>query len=363
MKKDAMNRRVEVDGAFGEGGGQVVRTSLTLSVLTGRPVAIHNIRANRPNPGLAPQHLTNVLALARICDANVKGARIGSQELLFEPKSGPRPGSYRFDVTEALGSGSAGSVTLILQTLLLPLSLAGGESRLVLRGGTHVAWSPPFEYIAEVFLPTLEKMGIRADCRLNVPGFYPVGGGEVTVEIAGLRAALLPILLDKRGDLLRIEGNALVCNLPSHIPQRMADRASAILQSAGFRADITPRRERCTGPGAGIFLTAHYEEAKAGFSALGKPGKPSEEVAEEACDQLFTHHGSGAPVDRYLADQLLLPVSLAEGVSEFQTVCISSHLITNAHIIRQFIDAKISIEGEEGKSGRVVVSGAPGSLR
>jgi RNA 3'-terminal phosphate cyclase (ATP) len=360
---EAMRKRLEIDGAFGEGGGQVVRTSLTLSVLTGRPVAIRNIRANRSKPGLAPQHLTNVLALAGICGADVEGAEIGSTELLFEPKSAPRAGEYRFDVTEVLSSGSAGSVTLILQTILLPLTFAKGKSTLLLRGGTHVTWSPPFEYIDRVFLPTVEKMGIIASCRLNVPGFYPAGGGEITVEIIGLRTALKPIMLSERGELLRIEGNAIACNLPSHIPQRMADRARALLESAGFKADITPRREQCIGPGAGIFLTAHYEKALAGFSALGAPGKPSEAVAEEACDQLFTHHSGGAPVDRYLADQLLLPMSLADGVSAFETACISSHLLTNAHIIGQFIDAKISIEGEEGEPGRVTVTGAPRSLR
>jgi RNA 3'-terminal phosphate cyclase (ATP) len=363
MNTDAMHKLIKVDGAYGEGGGQVVRTALTLSVLTGRPVAISNIRANRPKPGLAPQHLTNVLALAEICDADVQGAEIGSAELLFKPKNAPRSGEYRFDVTEVLGSGSAGSVTLILQTLLLPLSFAEGTSRLLLRGGTHVTWSPPFEFIDRVFLPTVAKMGIEASCRLNVPGFYPSGGGEITAEIAGLQTVLKPLELRERGKLLRIEGNAIACTLPSHIPHRMAERARAILERAGFDADITPRREQCIGPGAGIFLTAHYEWAKAGFSALGAPGKPSEAVAEEACEQLFTHHLSGAPADRYLADQLLLPMSLADGVSAFETACISSHLLTNAHIIGQFIDAKIDIEGEEGEVGKVTVTGSPGSCR
>ncbi len=352
-----MKTWVEIDGSFGEGGGQVIRTSLTLSALTGRPVTIHNIRKNRKNPGLAPQHLTNVLALAEICDAKVEGAEIGSMKLLFEPKTKPRADRYVFDVTEAAQKGSAGSVTLILQTLLLPLALANAKSHLVLRGGTNVAWSPPYEYIANVFLPTLEHMGIKAQCRLNARGFYPVGGGEITVEIFG-SVSLMPLKLNERGNLQRIWGNATACNLPAHIPQRMADRAGAILKSSGFSAEITPRRERCVGSGAGIFLTVQYEHALAGFSALGKPGKPSEEVAEEMCDNLIEHHESGASVDRYLADQLLLPMSLADGVSEFKTDCISSHLVTNAHIIRQFIDVQILIDADVGEPGSVVVSGA-----
>jgi len=357
-----MKTWVEIDGSFGEGGGQVIRTSLTLSALTGRSVAIRNIRKNRPNPGLAPQHLTNVLALAEICEARVEGAEIGSMELLFEPQTKPRAGRYLFDVTDAAQNGSAGSVTLILQTLLLPLALANSKSHLVLRGGTNVAWSPPFEYIAHVFLPMLERMGIKGHCLLNVPGFYPVGGGEIAVEIFGTQssssASLMPLILNERGNLQRIWGSAIACNLPAHIPQRMADRAGAILKSAGFSAEITPRCERCAGPGAGIFLTVQYEHVLAGFSALGEPGKPSEQVAEEVCAHLIDHHESGAPVDRYLADQLLLPMSLADGVSEFKTSYISSHLITNAHIIRQFVDARISIDADVGESGSVVISGA-----
>jgi RNA 3'-terminal phosphate cyclase (ATP) len=357
-----MKTWVEVDGSFGEGGGQVIRTSLTLSALTGKPVAIHNIRKNRPNPGLAPQHLTNVLALAEICDAKVQGAEIGSMKLLFEPQAKPRAGTYVFDVTEAAQKGSAGSVTLILQTLLLPLAFANSKSHLVLRGGTNVAWSPSYEYIAHVFLPTLERMGIKAQCRLNAPGFYPVGCGEITVEIFGSQgfntASLMPLKLNERGNLQRIWGNATACNLPAHIPQRMADRAGAILKSAGFSADITPHRERCAGSGAGIFLTAQYENVLAGFYALGELGKPSEQVAEEVCTYLIDHYESGTPVDRYLADQLLLPMSLADGVSEFKTDCISSHLITNAHIIRQFIAVQIFIDADMGEPGSVVVSGA-----
>ncbi|GIU00317.1 ribosomal subunit interface protein [Sulfurovum sp. TSL6] len=352
-----MKTWVEIDGSFGEGGGQVIRTSLTLSALTGKPVAIHNIRKNRPNPGLAPQHLTNVLALAEICDANVEGAEIGSMKLLFEPQAKPRADRYIFDVTEAAQKGSAGSVTLILQTLLLPLALTNAKSHLVLRGGTNVAWSPPYEYIAHVFLPMLERMGIKAQCRLNARGFYPVGGGEMTVEIFG-SASLMPLKLTERGNLQRIWGNATACNLPAHIPQRMADRAGAILKSSGFSAEITPRRERCVGSGAGIFLTVQYEHALAGFSALGKPGKYSEEVAEEACAYLIEYHKSGASVDRYLADQLLLPMSLADGVSELKTDCISRHLVTNAHIIRQFIAVDIFIDAEVGEPGRIIVSGA-----
>jgi len=352
---------VEIDGSFGEGGGQVLRTALILSTLIGRPVCIDRIRAGRQHPGLAPQHLTGVLALADICDAEVKGAEIGSTKVVFQPRSRPRPGSYTFDVARAAPGGSAGSVTLILQTLLLPLSFASAASRLVLRGGTHVAWSPPFDYGSGVFLPTVGRMGIHAECRLEAWGFYPVGGGQIAVDVHPAAGPLLPLTLDERGALRRVQGTAVACNLPSHIPQRMASRARRVLENAGLPADITPRRERGPGPGAGLFLIAEYEKALAGFSALGKKGKPSVQVADEACRELLAHHRQEAPVDRHLADQVLLPAALADGRSEFRTECVTAHLLTNAHIIRQFVPAQIRIDGEEGQAGRVVVQGA-GSL-
>lgn len=222
---------IEIDGSYGEGGGQVLRTALTLSALTGRPARIRRIRAGRRNPGLAPQHLTGVLALAAICDAEVRGAAIGSAEVEFHPRSAPRAGEYTFDVSDAAQGGSAGSVTLIFQTLLLPLA----------------------------------RMGIHAETQLDAWGFYPVG----------------------------------------------------------------------------------------------EKGKPSERVADEACLDLLAHRASGQAVDMHLADQLLLPMALARGHSALQTCRVTQHLLTNAHIIRQFLGAKIEITGAEGESGAVSISGAP----
>lgn len=353
-----MKPMIEIDGAFGEGGGQVLRTALTLATLTGQPTHIRRIRANRRTPGLAPQHLTGVQALASICEAGLQGATLRSTEVVFRPQSRARPGHYRFDVTEAAQGGSAGSVTLVCQTTLLPLIFAADPSHLTLKGGTHVPWSPPFDYLVHVYLSTLAPMGVEASCQLAAWGFYPVGGGEFTVTIAGLeRLPLKPLILLERGNLRRVQGVAVAGNLPSHIAQRMTDRASKVLRDAGLRVEIIPQRVRCKGAGAGLFLTAEYEHGLAGFSALGKKGKPSEVVADEACHDLLSHHASGAPVDKHLADQLLLPLALAEGRSQFRTAQISRHLLTNAHIIRQFIPARIEIEGAEGEPGTVVVEG------
>ncbi len=350
-----------IDGSYGEGGGQVLRTSLTLSTLTGQPTHIRNIRLQRKNPGLAAQHLTGVLALAKICNAFVDGASIGSTECIFQPQVSPQSGEYVFDVTEAAQGGSAGAVSLILQAVLIPLAFATASSRVTLKGGTHVAWSPTFDYLSQVYLPTLERMGVRAACTLDAWGFYPVGGGQISAEIVPVgnhdARMLKPLTLSTRGRLRQVRGDAVACNLPSRIAQRMANRARAVLQKAGLRADIVPRRERGPGPGAGLFLSARYELITTGFSAIGWKGKPSEAVADEACGELIRYHENGAAVEPHLADQLLLPMALAEGQSALRTGCITKHLLTNAHIIRRFIASRIEVDGHEGKAGKVVVRG------
>ncbi len=372
---------IEIDGSYGEGGGQVLRTALTLSTLTGQPVLIGRIRAGRRNPGLRPQHLTNVLALAQVSDANVRGAAIGSTEVVFQPRSESRRGNYVFDVAQAAQGGSAGSVTLIFQTLLLPLAFAGEPSQITLKGGTHVPWSPVFEYARDVYLPTVARMGVKAECQLRSSGFYPIGRGEITADIHALPGSgssksdarlfqpvdksgpvtsprkISPLLLRDRGSITRVRGTAVACNLSADIAQRMADRATSILRSHQIPCEVMPRRGQGAGRGAFIFLIAEYEYATAGFSALGERGKPSEKVAEEACQNLLAHHADGSPVDSHLADQLLLPVALAHGESKFRTSHVTRHLLTNAHVIRQFIPASIEIHGEEGEAGQVVVEG------
>jgi len=353
-----MQPTIDIDGAFGEGGGQVLRTALTLSALTGQATRIRRIRAKRRNPGLAPQHLTGVQAMARICQAELKGATLRSTEIVFRPRSAPQAGRYRFDVTNGAPGGSAGAMTLVFQTLLWPLLFAAGSSHLILKGGTHVAWSPPFDYIAQVYLPTLAPMGIEATCALEAWGFYPAGGGELTATITGSpQRSLQPLTLTERGDLQQVHGRAIACNLPAHIAQRMANRAHNCLSEAGLPAEIRPSRVRSQGPGAGVFLAAEYEQARAGFSALGAKGKPSETVADEICQALLAHHASSAPVDEHLADQLLLPLALAAGRSQFRAARITQHLLTNAHIIRSFIPAQITVAGDEGEPGTVVVDG------
>lgn len=357
MASSLIENTVTIDGAYGEGGGQILRTALTLAVLTQRPTRIENIRAKRGRPGLRPQHVTAVRAAAAVCGAELDGDALGSQTVTLIPSGTIRPGEYVFDVARAAEGGSAGSVGLVLQAVLLPLALATEESRVELRGGTHVAWAPSVSYVEHVFLPTLARMGIHAEVELAQWGFYPAGGGEIHVRIAGNGAPLHPIALTERGAEKRIWGIAAVTNLPAHIPQRMANRAHNVLAEHGLDAKVEPRRLRGAGPGAGIFLFAEYEHALAGFTAYGRKGLPAEHVAEAACDDLLAHHLSGAPVDPHLADQLVLPMALSPRESRLVTSKVTQHLLTNVWAVRQFLHCRLSVEGERGSPGTLVVHG------
>ncbi len=345
---------ITIDGSYGEGGGQVLRTALALSTLTGQPVRIEHIRANRPKPGLRPQHLTAVRAAATICQARVTGDALGSSALTFVPGRSAQAGRYTFDVSDAAQGGSAGSVGLVLQTVLLPLALADGDSHLVLRGGTHVSWAPSAFYLEHVFLPFLSEVGVSAHITVSRWGFYPAGGGEIEVRIAG-KSTLAAVQGTERGALRRIWGLAAVTNLPAHIPQRMAARAGRYLAAADLSAQIEPRRLRGAGPGAGIFLLAEYEGSRAGFTAYGRKGLPAERVAEAVCEELLAHHRSGAPCDPHLADQAVLPLALASGPARVVTSRVTLHLTTNVWVVRQFLDREIGVEGEPGAVGAFYV--------
>lgn len=351
---------IVINGSYGEGGGQVLRTSLTLSALLGKPLRIENIRAKRPKPGLQAQHLTGVRATAQICDAELEGADLGSQTLTFRPRSSPRAGRYFFDVAEARKGGSAGATSLVFQTLLLPLAFASGQSRLTIRGGTHTAWSPLFHYLKHVYLPTLARVGLEARVEIEKWGWYPIGGGEMTAFIKGREGSHPSALsLIERGELKRLWGVSATSNLPPHIAQRQKKRAEGYLRKRGFDPRIEIVDAPSPGQGTVVFLVAEYEHAVAGFSSLGKRGKPAEKVAEEACREFLTYHRSGACLDKHLADQLILPLALARGSSAFTTCEITMHLLTNVWVVEQFLDVRFEVEGEEGGKGRVQVVGGP----
>lgn len=356
-----------IDGSYGEGGGQVLRTSLALSAFLSQPVHIENIRAKRPKPGLAAQHLTGVLAVARVCDAELEGADLGSQTLTFAPQTPPQAGDYIFDVAEARKGGSAGSVSLVFQTLLLPLAFAPGPSQLTIKGGTHVAWSPPYHYLKHVYLPTLARMGIEAEISIERWGWYPIGGGEMRARIKGLGVrsygltpnpySVTPIDLTERGELRRLRGISALSNLPMHIAERQKKRAAGFLRHHGFDPQIEIINAPSAGQGTLLFLVAEYENIVAGFTSLGARGKRAEKVAEEACQEFLAYHESGACLDKHLADQLILPLALAKGQSSLTTSKISQHLLTNVWVVERFLDVRFEVEGEEGCPGKVMVRG------
>lgn len=338
---------IQIDGSYGEGGGQILRTSLSLATITNQPIRIDRIRAGRKKPGLAAQHLTAVRAAATICNAEVRGDALGSMALEFVPGTPVEAGEYTFDVTEAQSGGSAGTVALVLQTILLPLALSAGDSRVILRGGTHIAHSPSFTYIEQVYLPMLTQLGFQAEVHMHKWGWYPRGGGEVELRVRGDRSVLQDApqgfnLID-RGELRRVRGLAVVTQLPSDIPQRMANRAESFLREAHVEANIQAIRERGVGPGAGIFLTAEYEHSLAGFGALGRLGLPAEQVADMACQELLDFHRCNTPVDEHLADQLLLPAALISQPSQYRVAKVSTHLRTNAWVIQLFDMAQVTI--------------------
>jgi RNA 3'-terminal phosphate cyclase (ATP) len=327
-----------IDGAYGEGGGQILRTALTLAAILTQPIRVENIRTGRKNPGLAAQHLTAVRSAAMICDAKLVGDKLGSGQLTFVPQRRPLSGIYEFDVAEAREGGSAGAATLVLQTILLPLAMANGSSEVTIKGGTHVSWSPSFHYLRDVYLPMVACLGVEATITLSAWGWYPAGNGEVQAAISGqanLTANRGELWLE-RGPLKQIKGVAVASSLPAHIAQRIRNRAVNLFEQRGFPVTIEPQRVRSVSPGAGIFLTAAYESSRAGFSALGRKGKPSQQVAEEAVTAFLAFHQSEAVLDEYLADQLVLPMALSGQPGILSTERISEHTLTNIWVVEQF---------------------------
>lgn len=289
------------------------------------------------------------------------GDELGATVLEFTPRRAVRAGDYFFDVGQAREGGSAGAASLIAQAILLPLMLAAGCSGAIVRGGTHMAWSPPFDYLRDVWLATLARLGATAQAELGAWGFFPVGRGEIRLAVEGLPEPAPPpfAVLDatERGALIVVRGRAVAANLPAHIAQRMTDRARALLEAEGFATRIEARRVSAACPGAGLFLTAEYNNALSGFSALGARGKPAEAVAGEAVAALLAHHATGAAVDRHLADQLIAPLAFADGPSRFTVATITKHLETNIWVVERFGLAHIALDEDE--QGRHVVTVAP----
>ena len=355
LANNRLARPLVIDGSHGEGGGQILRSALSLAAITGRPVRIERIRARRRRPGLAAQHLMAVRAVAEICRAAVIGDQLHCEIVEFSPTRPVQPGHYSFDVATAREGGSAGSAPLVLQTVLVPLALAGGSSSVEIRGGTHVSWSPSYDYLHDVWLPTLSQVGIKAGIELCRWGWYPAGGGRLRCSIGGKVHAIEPLDILERGPLREISGRAVAAHLPEHISQRMATQATTLLDQAGISSNIRAEVVDSTSPGAGIFLAARYANSIGGYCSFGRRGRPAEDVATEAVDQLLAHRASGAALEHHLADQLILPLSLATGTSRFSVDQVSVHLKTHAWLVEQFGIARVIIAESKAGIGEVCI--------
>jgi RNA 3'-terminal phosphate cyclase (ATP) len=323
-----------IDGSHGEGGGQILRTSLALSLITGTPFRLIKVRANRKPPGLKKQHLTAIQAAATIGNAKVSGASIGSSQITFEPGE-VVPGSYRFAV------GTAGSASLVFQTILPPLMLAGAESRLRFEGGTHNPHAPPFDFLDKTFLPLLARFGVRADAKLERHGFYPPGGGAFDVHLTPV-AELNSLHLPADSPIRSRCGNVLLVRLPRHIAEREVDTLRAKL---GWPAEsfMTQTTDTAISPGNVITIEIVRDDLTELFTAVGERGRRAEEVASQVADEVNAYLAHGAPVGSHLADQLLLPMALA-GAGSFVTGPLTPHTETNLAVIRSFLDVAAHVE-------------------
>jgi len=324
---------IEIDGSYGEGGGQIMRTSLALTSLIGEDLRIVNFRRKRPKPGLAQQHLVSVRAIQEITQAKVEGARLGSTELIFRPGE-IKPGKYKVDI------GTAGSISMVLQTLLPTCLFTGQLVELVIRGGTDVKWSPPVDYLKHVFLPLVGKMGVRAEIEIQRRGYYPKGGGivkAITRPIVHLRA----LNLLEMGAVTGIKGIAYSSNLPCHIVKRMAMAAKNKLN---YPCSIELECGKGFSTGTGIVLWTIGEDSVLGSSSLGEIGKRAEKVGEEAATQLISELQTNAPIDSHMSDQLIPYLALAEGTSRIRVAELTNHLTTNIYVVEKILGLKFKIK-------------------
>jgi RNA 3'-terminal phosphate cyclase (ATP) len=339
-----------IDGARGEGGGQIVRSACTLSILTGTPVRVVNVRARRAKPGLARQHMTAVLAAARICAGEARGATLRSREIELWPGQ-VTPGRYLFPIN------SAGATSLVLQTLLLPLALAEGPSVVTLEGGTHNTKAPPFEFLERAYLPLVRRMAGERLVEIEIErcGFYPAGGGKVRLRFEPA-TSLGGLTLLERGAALERRATASVWYLPRHIAERELAVVERELGWTGAALEVVTRDDSF-GPGNLLSLAITSEHVTEIITGMGERGLPAEAVAAGAVKEAAAYLDAGVPVGEHLADQLLLPMALAEG-GVFRTVAPTLHTTTHAEVIRAFLDVPIAIEQESEHVHRVTVGGA-----
>lgn len=336
---------LEIDGSYGEGGGQILRSAVALAALTGQEMKISNIRAKRDRPGLAAQHLAAVRGVASLCDGEFS-AEVGSTELEFRPGK-VQGGAHRIDV------GTAGSVTLVLQASLLASMKAEKGTELEVIGGTNVRMSPPIDYYSSVLLPLLSKMGVEVRLELLQRGFYPRGGGRVKAIV--VPSTPRPVVLEERGPLTELGGTAFTQDLPDHVAERMSNA----VRKRFLGSELKIHMERTSGlsPGAGIALHARFRDTVLGADALGERGVPSEKVGDSAALRLKEELDGPGTLDVHAADQLVAYLALADGPSSFVVREVTEHLRTQMWLLPQFLDVRFDVsELERGHRVEVLPS-------
>lgn len=330
---------IEIDGSYGEGGGQILRTAVGLSVLTLQPVTIYNIRGNRSNPGIMPQHLTAVQCLKTLSNATTNGLEIGSSKLVFDPDI-LQPGSYTFDI------GTAGSITLVLQAALIGAMETKEPITLRLKGGTDVKWSPTWDYFEHVFLPLIENMGVNVRAELLQRGFYPKGGGEARIHVFPQSNQVQPLRLDDSNDFANVRGHIPIAHLPDHIGQRIRQIAMSALQQHNFSANIGITRSKTASPGVSFTLWPESQGVILGSAVIGEKGYPSEKVGVDVAEQLIADVNCGATVDICAADQIIPYVARAadQGESSFFVRDVSNHTRTHLWLVKQFLDVDFLVK-------------------
>jgi RNA 3'-terminal phosphate cyclase (ATP) len=343
---------IEIDGSYGEGGGQILRTALSLSCLLKKPFKIFNIRKGRKKPGLMPQHLTSVRSAQLLSDAEVNGDHKGSTGLIFSPKE-VKSGDFFFDI------GTAGSTSLVFQTLIPSLVFLRQKTTITLKGGTHVHFSPSFHYLVEVFTPFLKRMGIKIQLTIESYGFYPKGGGKVRADMFPVEE-IKPLRIMERGKFLRLIGYSGVGNLPLSIAERqrnaMIEKIYSQIKDLKCPVDMELLDVSTPGQGTFIFLLSESENSIAGFTSLGERGKRAEAVGEDVATEFLRYYSTDAALDSHISDQIVLYLSICKEESVFTTSCITQHLMTNLWVIGLFHKYKYSVEGEIGKPGIVRIN-------
>ncbi len=341
---------IEVDGRLLEGGGQILRTSLALSALTGKPLQIKNIRASRPKPGLRPQHLASVETIASICNAELKNAFPGSKELLFTPK---QISSANLNIN----IGTAGSISLLLQQAL-PAALLQAV-KLHVSGGTNVSFSPPIEFLQHALFPSLHKMRARLEAKIGRRGYFPKGNGSVSFSSKPAKLPLKPISLTEFGKIEFVKIFSHCASLPKKVAENQASSARHALQKLNLEfVENIECKERSSTIGSGITLLAYTATgAVLTGSALGKKGLPAEQVGREAAENLLRELTPKKPCDSHLADQLIPFMALARGKSEIHTGSLTRHCQTNIAVVEKFLPVKFKVQGSLGKPTAISVEG------